>query len=279
MVSNCLRPFLGFAGAASLREVQLAYFVGLISYGACSYAAIKIHLGDYFWQQGLTVKSLLTNSYLCKYYSFFRSLDVAYPSLLSIASIIASIGQTLFQYLMIPLMFLTLGRWFVFLWGIGFFVVSLICINLSYLPHIELVLWALIFCPAGWNSHRQVSVFYDDRCNLCRGTVRLLTWLNYNSAIKLLPLSTSKDMYRKYGFTDDQMQQEMVGVFKGKPLRGYNLYCVIASVNVLLLPLVPILWMAKIGGLGEIVYQFIAKRRRAIFGVCQISNGNPQAKA
>ena len=263
-----MKPFLLFVGANSLQEIQAAYFIGLLTYATCSFTALQYHLVDSSWVTGLTTKSLLTNSFLCKHYDWFRAFEVAYPSLFSMLSIGASVGQTLFQLFMIPLLFFRLGRWFVCMWGIVFFAISLFFINLSYLPHIELVLWALIFIPSG-RSRPAILVFFDDRCNLCRATVRFIRWINYNAAVSLLAISQSRDAYVKAGLTEEQVQSEMVGIVNGKLVSGYDLYCAIARTNVLLWPLVPILWLGKIGRIGDALYRYIAARRRKFFGVCK----------
>lgn len=272
-----LNPFLNFLGASNLKEVQIAYFVGITSYAISSFTALRYHLTDSFWLEGLTTKSLLTNAFLCKHYDFFRALDVAFPSLLSLLSIAASIGQTVFQLFMIPLMFLTIGRWFVFIWGMQFFLISLFFINLSYLPHVEIILWVLIFCPVGRGGTR-IQVFYDDRCNLCRSTIWLLRCLNYNSALSLQGMSTSKELYSKAGISDAQVQSEMAGLVGDTVVIGYDLYIAIAKANILLWPLLPILILGRVSRVGPLVYKYIAARRLKVFGACRLGNIKPIAE-
>ena len=47
--------------------------------------------------------------------------------------------------LMIPLLFNKYGFKFIKLWGLGFFLVSLFFIQLGSLPHLELIIWFIIF--------------------------------------------------------------------------------------------------------------------------------------
>lgn len=132
-------------GASSRMEVKRAYFLAFLCYATISFGALLLHVQDPYWVQGLTTKSLLLNSYLCKYFEWFRFLDAQIPWLLSALSISAGIFQSVFQFLMVPLMYTSWGRKYVFFWGMNFFLISLFFINLSYLPHVEIILWLLIF--------------------------------------------------------------------------------------------------------------------------------------
>ena len=149
-----LGPIQWFCGAHEMHHIKTAYVLGFVFYALLSFVALSFHLVDPFWLSGLTTKSLLTNSYLCKHYQLFRSFEGYAPVALSLFSIFSAIGQSVFQLLMIPLMFWRWGRHFVCLWGFSFFLISLLFIHLSYLPHIELVLWTLIFVPFGSTAQR-----------------------------------------------------------------------------------------------------------------------------
>lgn len=142
-----LKPLYSASGATRLADLRRAYFFGFLLYAIISLGAIFLHIQDEYWVNGLTTKSLLLNSYLCKYYPWFRSIEAIAPWVLSSLSIAAGILQSIFQFLMIPLIFWKWGRKFVFWWGLNFFLISLFFINLSYLPHIEILLWLLIFVP------------------------------------------------------------------------------------------------------------------------------------
>lgn len=149
--NNSIARFLGLGArtvrCVSITELKYAYRCVIIFYALLSFPALVYHLRDSYWQEGLTLKSLLTNSYLSKHYRMFRELDAAMPGCLSILSIGASIGQTIFQLFMLPLLCFRPGRWFVVVWGSTFFTISLLCINLSYLPHVEIIIWLLVFFP------------------------------------------------------------------------------------------------------------------------------------
>jgi hypothetical protein len=61
----------------------------------------------------------------------------------------ALVLQSIWELFLVPLMYSRWTRPFVLLQGLGFFAMSLVLLNLQYLPLVELVLWALLFGPAG----------------------------------------------------------------------------------------------------------------------------------
>lgn len=117
-----------------------------LQYGLTSFGAMLIHLQDPYWQSGKTIKTLLTSSYLCHQFELFRWLEWKYPNAIDTFSIADGIAQSIFQLGMIPLTLCSKGgRTVVFLWGSAFFLTSLICLQLSYLPLVEIVIWLAIF--------------------------------------------------------------------------------------------------------------------------------------
>jgi predicted DCC family thiol-disulfide oxidoreductase YuxK len=185
-------------------------------------------------------------------------------------SILGAIFQSIFQFLMIPLVFTKIGSGFVKWWGINFFVLSLFFINLSYLPHIELLLWFGIFFPISTNS-KKVKILYDDHCNLCKKSMLTLKSINFNNRFDFLALSKNKELYTQNGLNEKQVKSYMVGWYKGELYIGYSLYIKICSVNPLLWVLLPIFYLGKISFIGPIIYNYIAERRYRIFGVCKFS--------
>jgi hypothetical protein len=128
------------------------YMLAFVTYATVSFGALTYHLIDANWVTGKTTHIMLVNSYLSKYFAFFRELEAFGPWIMRSMSILAGIGQTVFQLFMIPLMLFSVGRRFVLIWGLLFFSISLIDIQLSYLPHIELLLWTVLFL------HREAEV-------------------------------------------------------------------------------------------------------------------------
>ena len=94
---------------------------------------------------GNTVRILFTNTYLSNFTEVFRHLDHNFPTLSWILSAMGGVFQSLFQSLMIPLMFTKIGAKFVRFQMIGFFVACTILVKLSLLPVFELLIWGVIF--------------------------------------------------------------------------------------------------------------------------------------
>jgi predicted DCC family thiol-disulfide oxidoreductase YuxK len=273
-IEKLLRPLQWFSGATEVPHIKTAYVSGFVFYALLSSVAMTYHAVDPFWTSGLTTKSLLTNSYLCKHYQLFRDMERVFPVSMSVFSIFSGIGQSIFQLFMVPLMFWRWGRRFVCLWGFSFFLISLLTINLSYLPHVELVLWALLFIPLGAASPA-VQIVYDDRCNLCRGTMRTLSLIDISGSIAFLPASRSGEILASWGVDQHEIVRDMLGTVRGTVYRGYPLYGAIAKEMRLLWPVLPLLWIGSVSGLGPRVYAFIAARRRLVFGSCELGSEAP----
>ena len=268
-IERVLRPLQWFCGASEMRHIKMAYVMGFVFYALLSFVALSYHIVDPFWLSGLTTKSLFTNSYLCKHYQFFRDVENLSPGALSVFSIFSAIGQSVFQAFMIPLMFCRWGRRFVCFWGGMFSLVSLIFINLSYLPHVELVLWLLVFYPSG-SATPTVEIVYDDRCNLCRTAMRILSFVDLSGTLRFLPASRSGEVLAVWGVRQDEISAYMVGKVRGTIYRAYDLYLAVAKEKWLLWPFVPILLIGSVSGFGPRVYEFVAARRRALFGTCEL---------
>ena len=156
-----------FYGQVSDREMKSAYAFALIVYGSISAAALWFHVKDPYWIHGLTVKSMFTNSYLCKHYDLFRAIDDRYPVALGILSISSGIAQTVFQFLMLPLMLFRYGRFFVRWHGTFFFLISFFLLNLSFLPHFELLLWWVILYPNKIPAGKEIQAsIWDGQASL-----------------------------------------------------------------------------------------------------------------
>ena len=280
--NNCIGRVLkwinSFLGVKNVNEITATYFLAFFGYGLISLAAVQLHLGDDTWLAGMTVKSLMLNPYFNKYFEFFQYLDHEIPALLSSISIGTIIIQSFFQLFMIPLLFLKIGQKFVFYWGLVFFGVSLVFINLSYLPHIEIVLWAMVFLPVE-TPRKTVEVFYDDHCNLCKKSIGILKSLDIRDKIIYLPLSKNYERVRQLVCTKDKIKTDsMVGVVNDKVYTGYQLYTKICFINPLLYVLIPIFIIGECSKIGPLVYDFFSKYRHRIFGTCEFSFANEYHK-
>lgn len=133
-------------GVPTKFQISVYLLCLFIQYGLTSFGAMLIHLQDPYWQAGKTIKTLLTSSYLCHHFALFRWVEWQYPIAFDAFSMLAGIAQTLFQIAMIPLaLFYRGGKTIVCLWGSAFFLTSLFCLQLSYLPFVEIVIWLAMF--------------------------------------------------------------------------------------------------------------------------------------
>ena len=145
--STGLRRLYQIVGFPTADTLTVLYSLVFLSFALLSLAAVLFHLDDPYWLGGHTVGVLLQDSYFNPHFAIFRTVADAAPGAWRMSSVAGVVFQTIFQLLMIPLMFLRIGRLFVVWWGLNFFIVSLLCLRLSYLPFIELAIWTMLFLP------------------------------------------------------------------------------------------------------------------------------------
>ncbi len=184
-IASAWRSMYRVVGSPDAEQATRIYFLAFMAYAVISFSALFYHLNDEFWRQGRTVGIMLTDAYLSRFYETFRAGEVAAPSLYRLFSALCVAGQSFFQATMFPLMFFRWGRRFVVAWGLVFFIISLVCLQLSYLPYLELVLWLLIFAskrqqpaadPAQYPAQRPSTVTAYTATIAMAFTVFLLTW-------------------------------------------------------------------------------------------------------
>jgi hypothetical protein len=133
--------------AALYRAVYLILFV---AYAGWNFQALLFHVRDPYWTGGRTTGVLFTSSYLSEFYGVFRGWEASYPGVYALFSRTVGVLQTSFQLAMLPLMLTRWGGRFVLLWGWAFILGSLADLQLSILPVVEVIMWTLVFVPAGW---------------------------------------------------------------------------------------------------------------------------------
>jgi hypothetical protein len=133
----------------STRGLAWARFSILLLYWGVCLVAMLFHLDDEFWWKGQVLSVALTGPYLSNFHDVFRQGLEASPSLFFLVCAMGLAVQVMWETLLLPLMYFRLGRWFVLAQGVMFFTISIVCMNLQYLPLIELVLWGLLF-GTGW---------------------------------------------------------------------------------------------------------------------------------
>src|SRR5690606_11144929 len=114
---------------------------------------------------------------------------------------------------------------------------------------------------------------YDDKCNLCDKTVQVISHLDIFNRIALMPVSQHERQLETYNIGKEAALVDLYGVdeHKGEVRSGYALYLWLAQRMVLLWPLLPLLLAGRLFGIGAFLYRNIAKRRVALFGICQLA--------
>ena len=270
IITKPIKFMFKLLGSMNEKAITRAYFFTFFIYSIISFSALGLHIQDDFWINGLTTKALLLNSYLCKHYKLFRIIEENIPHLLSSVSVLASVLQSFFQFFMFPLIFSTSGRKFVYVYGLIFFLISLFFLNLSYLPHVEIILWLVIFLPIK-KSKEKIEIFYDDYCYRCKKAIKILKLINFNERFIFSPTSTNVNRIARLSLSESEIKSKMAGSFKKEVLVGYNLYLKICLVNPLLYSFIPILYLGNITSVGPKVYNFIADWQYKYSGVCEFS--------
>ena len=268
--NKILKYVYNIFGTPNKKEFTSIYFLGLIVYATISFGAMAIHAFDYNWTTGLTTRHLLTNNYFSNEYELFKFLDIKFPIAFTLLSMIASLGQSIFQLFMIPMVFFSYGKSFVKYWGLQFFLISFFFIGLDYLPYVELILWIIIFSPISINSNK-VKILYDDHCNLCKKTMMFFKKINFNGRYEFLAVSKNKEIFENYNLNEKEVKSYMVGLYDGRVYKGYSLYGKILILNPLLWIFLPLFFLGKLFKLGDKIYNFIAENRYKTFGKCELS--------
>lgn len=113
-------------------------------WGGICFHAMSFHFTDPSWINGSAVLTLLRTPYLNDYYPFFNRIN---DSLLLNLSRISLYGMAIWELLLWIIPGIKIIRNITFWWGIGFFITSILFINLSYLPYLEILMWLLIYKP------------------------------------------------------------------------------------------------------------------------------------
>jgi predicted DCC family thiol-disulfide oxidoreductase YuxK len=264
-----VRALYALPGRLDENALRVCYFLVFAAYAVISFGAILLHIYDTYWREGYTLQVMLTSSYLSRAYPLFRELEALAPNVLRGMSIVGSAGQALFQLAMFPLIFTRAGGWFAALWGLGFFLASAFLLELSYLPHLEILLWGALFVRTP--SRNPIAVYYDDYCNLCKRTMQTLRAVDVVGTFQFRPVSKNAEDAARYGIELDQLGVSLHGVFRERVYVGYELYFLITRRAPLLWIFAPVLWLLRAIRVGPAVYETVARNRRRMFGTCEIA--------
>lgn len=107
----------------------------------------------------------------------------------------------------------------------------------------------------------RVVVLYDGWCGLCRAAVRRLASLDRRGRLSLVSFR-SPGVLARYGIDPGRAERRMVAwVPPGRVLEGIDAVRAVAAAVPALWPLRPVLWLAAAVGLGQPLYDAVAKRR------------------
>ncbi|UIK04917.1 thiol-disulfide oxidoreductase DCC family protein [Neorhizobium galegae] len=278
-IGKLIRTLRALTGPASEDRILVAKLCGLFAYFCVCLYSVAWHTTDEAWMSGLIISWVMLSpaanpdffSHMWSFYNFFPWGFVALGKF-------AIAGMFAWYVLTLPGIFM--GRWvraFTIIWGLLFFLISALVLPLQYLGWYELAFWFLLFAygrPFGSRSGPELAVLFDDRCNLCDRTVKTLAQMDLFSRLEFRPIRRNIEFANANGVTLEEGLTDLVGVdlTDGSRVSGFDLYYSLTSRMVLLWPMRPILWIARMTGVGPAIYRYIADRRTKLFGVCEFSN-------
>jgi hypothetical protein len=233
---------MGLWGPPSVDRIHVGRFLALVAYAAINLQSAAKHLESTTWTSGATTGLILLSPIASPTWSpyaewMYRHATWAYVSF----SLISSYGMLMWQLALLPLALLSRWtRWFVIVWGVMFFAFSTYVLHLKRLGVYECVLWALVF----WNVWKtgpryrdSIRVLFDDRCNLCDRTVRLLSAVDLFRTAHFLPLSKNAAEASSAGVPSQEIVPDLVGITQsGRILHAYDLYLRLSQLMLLLSP-------------------------------------------
>lgn len=108
-------------------------------------------------------------------------------------------------------------------------------------------------------------VLYDDECPLCTFQMRVLTWLDWFSALTLMPLSHPRSAALAPHLTRADLIEAIHCVARnGKIYRGARCIRFVGLRLPLLLPVTLVLWLPGVIQIAETVYMWISRNRHLL---------------
>jgi len=108
-------------------------------------------------------------------------------------------------------------------------------------------------------------LLYDDTCPLCTFQMRLLTWLDWCNAFRLLPLSHPRAAEIAPHLQREELLEAIHCVStRGRIYRGARAIRFAGLRLPLLVPLALVLWVPGVIWVAEKVYQWVARHRHVL---------------
>ncbi|MGN7714900.1 thiol-disulfide oxidoreductase DCC family protein [Hyphomicrobiales bacterium] len=278
-ISSVIAWLRRISGPAHADRIIIAKLCGLFAYFSVCLYSVSWHFLDEAWTSGLVIAWVMLSPIANP--EFFPQMWDAYnlvPWLFVGIARLSMAGMFAWYVLTLPGIFM--GRWvrlFIIVWGLLFFLISAFVLPLSYLGWYELAFWFVLFAQGkafGSTSGPDLAILFDDRCNLCDTTVKTLARLDVFCRVEFRPIRRNIEFANNHGVSLQQGLTDLVGVdlSNGNRVSGFDLYYTLTGRLVLLWPLRPVFWLARLTKIGPKLYRFIADRRTKLFGVCEFSN-------
>lgn len=278
MGSGLINAMYRLFGSVSSDRIIIGKLAGALAYYCLCLYSVSWHIHDPAWVSGYVLSWIMLSPAANPHYSNLAWDIYQYSPFLFINFFRLSIlGMVLWYILFLPGLFAgKLVRTVIILWGLAFFLISTFVLPLSYLGWYELIFWFFLYAyiPASSASvKRNLSILFDDRCNLCDRTVKVLSWIDVFGLLTFMPIRRNIETASRYSVTLEEGLTDLVGIEEatGKRYDGYALYETLATRLVILWPVWPFLWLGRKLHIGPAVYRFIADRRTKLFGVCEFS--------
>jgi predicted DCC family thiol-disulfide oxidoreductase YuxK len=267
--SNYFRPFINsvysFALYPSPQRLGQVRFLALFLYWGVCVQAVVFHFEDYIWINGDTLQILFLSPYWTDFYLVTETISNNYPLAYDLFCGLGLLVQTVWEMGIIPFMYFKWGRLFVMVQGLLFFVLSIVAIDLGYLPYYEICFWILIFNYSPCLYLKRAQFYFDDRCNLCKNSVKFLKFADFYNRIEVLGLSKSPPEVQELISQNDQI----IARVGDRLYLGFDAYRRVCTTIFPFVLLYPVVALGQVTGWGAILYNWIAERRRRIFGVCE----------
>ncbi|ENH96365.1 vitamin K-dependent gamma-carboxylase [Gracilibacillus halophilus YIM-C55.5] len=113
--------------------------------------------------------------------------------------------------------------------------------------------------------NQKICVFYDGECSFCLTTVRRLKQLDWFRLISLINFRNYNNI-KKWDIYPENLEERMhsITIKSNKVKSGFDAFIEVTKHLVPLWFLLPILYLFKWVGMGNITYNFIAKRRNLL---------------
>lgn len=218
------------------QNVAVVNFILLFLYWGITLTASINHLSDVFWFNGEVLKLLLTSPYMTDWYWIISSIREKVPQVVDSILFAGCYVQISWEMLLLPLVYFRLGRLFVIVHGLFFFILALFVFSPGYLAFFELSLWWVVFDKCLITNFLLNKLPYDLQQISSGGTARkalnvfctisfLVVFTQFFTTPKVLEkiskssIETTNSLRTKYGRIFLVFAQESINVFNTLDLK------------------------------------------------------------